>query len=549
MRWNILESTIPQSENELRNILIKTRGLEKKDELFFSPLNPTKISIQEVGLDAGQLKKAVKRILKAIEKKEKVVIFGDYDADGVCATAILWQALYKMGCQVIPFIPLREKHGYGLSDKALDDLLAKDKPDLIITVDNGIVAHKSAQRVLDAGIDLIITDHHQPEDKLPSAVAVVHSTQLCGATVSWMFAREISKSAGYKIAKDWQLDLTAIATIADQVPLRDANRSFAKFGLEALRKSKRVGFKALLTHAGLNQNNIDSQSVGFGIAPRINAMGRLGHSLDALRLLLTNNKSKAEQLAQVLSETNIARQDMTYEMYGHALSQSENWKQEHIIIVHCDKYHEGVVGLIAGRLMEQFYKPVIVISVGDGIGKASARSVPGVNIVELIREVRDDLLDVGGHPMAAGFGLEASKLDRVITRLKKLAKETIDKELLKPSINVEVVIPFLLINEKTVKMINEFAPFGQGNEEPILGFKNVEVLQVFTMGADNQHLKIVGKGDDGVTPINFLFWRKGSLREKITLGDKIDVAGVLELNKWNGKKSMQIRVKDVKLNV
>lgn len=549
MHWNILESTIPQSENELRNILIKTRGLEKKDELFFSPLNPTEISIQEVGLDAGQLKKAVKRILKAIEKKEKVVIFGDYDADGVCATAILWQALYKMGCQAIPFIPLREKHGYGLSDKALDDLLAKNKPDLIITVDNGIVAHKSAQRVLDAGIDLIITDHHQPEDKLPSAVAVVHSTQLCGATVSWMFAREISKSAGYKIAKDWQLDLTAIATIADQVPLRDVNRSFAKFGLEALRKSKRVGFKALLTHAGLDQNNIDSQSVGFGIAPRINAMGRLGHSLDALRLLLTNNKSKAEQLAQVLSETNIARQDMTYEMYGHALSQSENWKQEHIIIVHCDKYHEGVVGLIAGRLMEQFYKPVIVISVGDGIGKASARSVPGVNIVELIREVRDDLLDVGGHPMAAGFGLEASKLDRVIERLKKLAKETIDKELLKPSINVEVVIPFLLINEKTVKMINEFAPFGQGNEEPILGFKNVEVLQVFTMGADNQHLKIVGKGDDGVTPINFLFWRKGSLREKITLGDKIDVAGVLELNKWNGKKSIQIRVKDVKLNV
>ena len=546
MNWHIVDSTIPQSTTELREILVNNLRLANHDD-FFSPQNPLDISLSEVEIDEAQLKTAVKRIIQAKENQEEIIIFGDYDADGVCSTAILWQTLYELGCKVTPFIPLREKHGYGLSDKALDDLLAKNKPNLIITVDNGIVAHAPAQRVIDGGIDLIITDHHQPEDKLPPATAVVHSTKLCGATVSWMLAREVLKEAGEKIADGWQLDLAAIATIADQVPLREANRSFAKYGLEALRKSSRLGLKALFAQAKQDQKMINSQSVGFGIAPRINAMGRLGHSMDALRLLLTKNKSRAEQLAKTLGETNSQRQEMTYEMYGHALSQSDDWKQEHIIIVHSAEYHEGVVGLIAGRLMERFYKPVVAISVGDGIAKASARSVPGVNIVELIREVRDDLLDVGGHPMAAGFGVEEKKLDKVITRLKKLAKEKIDKKLLKPSIDVEAVIPFGLINESAIQMVGEFAPFGQGNREPILGFKQIEVLQVFTMGADNQHLKVIGKGEDGVTPINFLFWRRGSLAEKIASGDEIAIAGVLEVNEWRGKKSVQIRVKDIKI--
>lgn len=544
MNWNIVDSTIPQSVLELREILVKNLQLADT-ESFFSPTAPLDISLTEVEIDESQMKLAVERILQAKEKQTEIVVFGDYDADGVCSTAILWQVLHELGCKIIPFIPLREKHGYGLSNKALDDLLAKNKPGLIITVDNGIVAHEPAQRVIDEGIDLIITDHHQPEDELPTATAVVHSTKLCGATVSWMLVREVMKTVGETMDDSWQLDLAAIATIADQVPLRDANRSFAKYGLEALRKSSRLGLKALFSQAKQDQRTINSQSVGFGIAPRINAMGRLGHSMDALRLLLTKNKSRAEQLAKTLGETNSQRQEMTYEMHGHALSQSDDWKQEHLIIVHSAEYHEGVVGLIAGRLMEQFYKPVIAISVGDGIAKASARSVPGVNIVELIREVRDDLLEVGGHPMAAGFGVEEKKLDGVIARLQKLAKETIDKKLLKPSIDVEAIIPFELINEKTIQMVGEFAPFGQGNGEPTLGFKQVEVLQVFTMGANKQHLKVVGKGEDGVTPINFIFWRKGNLAEKIIPGNKVDIAGILEINEWRGKKNVQIRVKNI----
>ena len=546
MNWNILDSTIPRNAAELKEILLKNLNLVDSKR-FFSPPHPQDISLQEVDIDQTQVEIAVKRILQAKEKQEEIVIFGDYDADGVCSTAILWQALYDLDCKVIPFFPHRDKHGYGLSDKALDDLLENNKPALIIPVDNGIVAHQPAQRVADGGIDLIITDHHQPEDKLPTATAVVHSTKLCGATVAWMLAREVTKAADVEMSKFWQLDLAAIATIADQVPLRGANRSFAKYGLEALRISQRLGVKALLAQSKQDQKTITSQTVGFGIAPRINAMGRLGHSLDALRLLLTKNKIRSEKLAKVLGETNAQRQEMTYEMYGHALAQSDDWKDEHIIIVQSADYHEGVVGLMAGRLMDRFYKPAIVISIGDGIGKASARSIAGVNIVEMIREVRDDLLEVGGHPMAAGFGVEEKKIEQVIERLKKLAKEKIDKELLKPSIDIAAVIPFKLINEKTVQTIWDFAPFGQGNREPIIALKGVEVLQVLTMGADNQHLKIVGQGDDGVTPINFLFWRRGSLAEKIDTGNKIDVAGVLEINEWRGRKSVQIRVKDIAL--
>jgi len=547
MNWNIIDSTIPRDATELKEILLKNLQLEDSKD-FFSPPHPLDISLAEVEIDEAQLKLAVTRILQAKENQEEIVIWGDYDADGVCSTGILWQALYDLDCKVVPFFPHRKKHGYGLSDKALDDFLAKNKPALIITVDNGIVAHQPAQRVIDEGIDLIITDHHQSEDKLPPALAVVHSTQLCGATVAWMLAREVLREVGIEVNQTWQLDLAAIATIADQVPLCHANRSFAKHGLEALRTSNRLGVKALLAQSKQDQKTITSQTVGFGIAPRINAMGRLGHSLDALRLLLTKNKTRATQLAQVLGETNAHRQEMTYEMYGQALSQADKWKDEHIIIVYSDDYHEGVVGLIAGRLMEKFHKPAIAISVGGGIGKASARSVAGVNIVELIREVRDDLLEVGGHPMAAGFGVEEKKLAQVIGRLKKLAQEKISQELLRPSIEVAAVVPFKLIDEKTIKTIWEFAPFGQGNVEPTLGFKEVRVLQVFTVGADNQHLKIVGQGDDGVTPINFLFWRQGALAEKIIKGDKIDVAGILEINEWRGKKSVQIRVRDIKIN-
>lgn len=549
MRWHILNSTKPQTLDELQAVLLANRGLQDV-EGFLHPQHPQELTPKAVGFDLKQLKKAVKRILEAKKTQELVVVFGDYDADGVSATAIMWKALRSMGLNVKPFIPERNKHGYGLSQLALDDLLAGDKPSLIITVDNGIVAHGPAQRVMDEDIDLIISDHHQPEtvDRevvYPPAFAIVHSMQLCGTTVSWMLARKVLVAAGEVIPKNWELDLAAIATIADQVPLQGANRSFAYHGLEALRISQRVGLQALLKQSDIDQSTLTSQAIGFAIAPRINAMGRLGNSLNALRLLLTTNPARAEELAHTLGETNTRRQDLTYELVADALQQAKHWENEHIIIVHSESYHEGVIGLIAGRLMEQFYKPAIALSVSDKLAKASARSIAGVNIVELIRLVQSDLLEVGGHPMAAGFGLLPEKLEMVIGKLQKHAKELISAEQLIPKVTVDAIISTQLITEPMVEMIEQFAPFGQGNPQPILGFKQLEVVQIQTMGKDNQHLKIVARDKDDVQPMYFLAWRKGELAKTLKPGDTVDIAGKLEINRWKNKVTVQVVVSDV----
>ena len=544
MQWHLLNSTIPQSLTELTKIL--TQNLDVKDEKsFFQPKHPLELTLKNVEIDSKQVKLALERIIQAHDNEGKIVVFGDYDADGVTATGILWQTLHDLGCKVTPFIPHRAKHGYGLSDKALDDLLDSDKPDLIITVDNGIVAHAPAKRVMDAGIDLIITDHHQPEDTLPPALAHVHSTKLCGASVAWMLSRELMTAFKKEIDKNWQLDLAAIATIADQVPLRGANRSFAKYGLAALRKSKRLGIRELLVQSRQQQTKLTSQAIGFSIAPRINAMGRLGHSLDALRLLLTTNKKRAQALSKTLGQTNSRRQEMTYDMFGEALLQAKEMKDENILIVKSTHFHEGVIGLIAGRLMEKFYKPAIAITISDGIAKASARSVAGVNIVELIREVRDELLEVGGHPMAAGFGLKEEHLESVINRLQTLAREKIDPKLLEPSVEVACVLPFELMKLEAIDEVYKLAPFGQGNREPIFGFKDLKIVQILTMGSENQHLKITALGEDGVTPIQFLYWRRGYLAEKLEAGQQINVAGVLEINEWRDRRNVQVRVIDI----
>lgn len=392
------------------------------------------------------------------------------------------------------------------------------------------------------GVDLIITDHHQPEKKLPAAKAIVQTDQLCGATVAWMLAQELRPKTARKM-----LDLTAIATVADQVPLKKANRSFAYHGLQALRKSKRPGLKALFKQARYKQSELTAQNIGYGLAPRINAMGRLEHSLDALRLLLTTNPKRAQQLALKLGQTNSRRQDITYKMYGRALSQAKSWQHEHLIVVHSTEYHEGVIGLIAGRLSEKFYKPAIAMSVDGEKAKASARSVPGVNMIKLLRQVKTDLLEVGGHPMAAGFGLETDKLESVIEKLQKIAKAEIDKQLLKRSLEVEAALPFSLLTEKAVKVVQRFAPFGQGNEEPTFVFKDLVVEQVFTMGSDDQHLKIVARGKAGGQSLDFLYWRQGELAEKIKPQAVIELAGVMEINEWQGRRSVQVRIEDLKL--
>lgn len=543
MKWNYLSKKTPQDLKEFKEIILLNRKIEDPQE-FFEPKNPLEISLEEVDLDLDQIKLAVKRIQDAIKKQQKVVIFGDYDADGICATAILWETLNNLGLVAQPFIPHREKHGYGISDKAIDDLLEKDRPDLIITVDNGIVAHGPLERLAKEKIDVIVTDHHQPEEDLPEAYAIVHTTKLCGATVAWMLARELNPSF-----VDNLLDLAAVATISDLVPLLGANRSFAKYGLEKISENNRVGISSILLVAGLDKRDMDSGLIGFGIGPRINAMGRLAHGLDALRLLVTKNSQQAMSLATLLNDTNLERQSMTYDLLKKAKDEASLWKDEHLIIVHSTQFHEGVIGLIAGKLTEEFAKPAIVISIGEETAKASARSVVGVNIIDLIRLVKDDLLEAGGHPMAAGFGLLPNKIEVVKQRLLKLAVEQIDKKLLDHTLDVDCAVPYSLINEKLVDEIQVFAPFGQKNPRPFLAIKKVTINKVMTMGKEGRHLKLLvgdSENDNPRNQLTCLLWNKGEEAEKYMVGDSVNIAGTLQINEWNGWRNVQMVVRDVK---
>lgn len=542
MKWKLLSREKVTDLNQLEEVLLQNRNITEKED-FFQPKSPFDLEIGEVGFDPEQFSGAVERIKSAIENKEKILVFGDYDADGICATATLWTTLDGLGAKAFPFIPNRERHGYGISIGAIDEILQTGKPDLVITVDNGIVAFEAINYLIDQGVEVIITDHHQPEFKndlpvLPKATFVVYSTKLCGASVAWTLARELDQNLAEK-----NLDLVGIATIADQVPLVDANRSFAKFGIEALQRSSRPGLLSLLEKASVKSADIDSTKINFVIAPRINAMGRLEDGLDALRLLCTNNQSKADQLADLLDTTNDRRKDLTYDMLNQADDNSNDWDNEKIIIVYSDEYHEGVIGLIAGRLCEKYYKPAIAISISGDTAKASARSVAGVNIVKLIRQVKADLLAVGGHPMAAGFGVELAKMEMVIDKLRQIAQDEIDQSLLEPVLEAEATVDSALISLETLDLLSKFEPFGQRNSLPLFQLDDLEVIDAKPIGKEQNHLRLLVRAN-GQT-ITCLGWRKAHFLDQLSPGDRVNLLANLQLNEWNGRRSVQLVVEDL----
>lgn len=576
MRWSLSTDQQPLSLSQLQQLLLSNRGITdpQAQKAFFSPAHPTTFEAEAVGISSEQMKLAVARIQQAKQNQDKIVIFGDYDADGISATAVLWQALHAYGCQVMPFIPDRQRHGYGLSKAGVDEILSQGKPDLIITVDNGIVAFEPLEYAQAAGIEVLVTDHHAPEknldgsQKLPPAVAVVHTTQLCGTTVAWMLGQSVvmtmpeSSSAEVILKEKVQavvvagLDLCGIATIADQVTLTHANRSFAYHGVFALRQSKRPGLLALLEMGSTAQADLDTTTINFVLAPRINAMGRLAHGLEALRLLCTTSQAKARELAVTLHQTNTDRQELTADLVELAITQAEERKKSitgelNIIVVASDVFHEGVVGLVAGKLVEVFNRPAIAISLRGETGKASARSVPGVNIIELIRQVKDDLLEAGGHPMAAGFGVAVSKLDRVRERLESLALAQITAEQLEPVLMIDCPLPYALATKKTAKMITQFAPFGKGNLEPLFVFDHYLLSDLQTMGKEYRHLrfKMVPMADLGAQPLSGVGWGMGSqlaeLQALAIEGQPVSVAGKLAINAWKDKEYLQVVVEGI----
>ncbi|MEK7065564.1 MAG: single-stranded-DNA-specific exonuclease RecJ, partial [Patescibacteria group bacterium] len=409
----------------------------------------------------------------AIEKKESVVVYADYDADGITAGAIMWETLHKLGADVMPYIPHRVEEGYGLSIKGIDTVREKYNATLIVTVDHGITAWEKVKYAQSLGIDVIVTDHHVKPSKLPDCL-IVHTTGISGAGVSWFVAKELTPQP--------DLALAAIGTIADMMPLVGPNRSIAKYGLEAINKTSRVGLNALLADAGLTKGSLGTYEVSHMIAPRLNAMGRIEHALDALRLLCTGRKDKAAVLAQTLGLKNRERQQLTAETTVHALSLVPKTTKKLIFIVH-ESYNQGVIGLVAGKLVEEYYLPAIVVSKGEVYSKASARSIAGFNIVEAIRSASDILVDVGGHPMAAGFTVETKNLAALQDRLEKLAAKELSEDKLTRVLRIDAEIPLEMVTEELWQKLRAFEPFGFGNPEPTFATKRVKVAEARLVGA------------------------------------------------------------------
>lgn len=543
MQWKLLSTTIPTSFTEVTDVLLANRGITNAAS-FFAPKHPSELTLKDVGISKTELTKALKILETAKTENQKVVIFGDYDADGVCATAIMWLGLKAHGITAIPFIPLRDKHGYGLSVGALAEIIEQHAPQLIITVDNGIVAHEAVTYAKKHGCSVVITDHHQADSDTNQADAVVHTTQLCGATVAYMLVSQLIGNTNCSPL----LDLAALATIADQVTLLDANRSFAFHGIQVLRQTPRKGIKALLKVAGVEQETITSETIGFSIVPRINAMGRLAHGLDALRLLCSSNQERVTQLAGVLSQTNTQRQLLTKDLTDAALDEAKLQMDEHVIIVASNNYHEGIIGLLAGKLVQEFSKPAIVLSIAQTTMKASVRSVPGVDIVTFLRNFKEYMTSLGGHSMAAGFGVEIAKWDALRELLFVGASTQIDSALLQPMHNADCVLNHALVSLDLVDTLEQFAPHGPGNMYPTFLIKQMTVEQVKAVGKFGGHLHCTVKLGALKQPLKLVGWGMGTQSTSFNPGDTIDCIGQLQKNTWQGRTSLQCIVSALRLS-
>ena len=536
-QWVVLDDG---NKSDLRKILLKNRKV--KDEKAF--LQPYIHELPKVSKQLPQVEKAVGRIQKAIKNNELIDIYGGFDVDGITGTAILWETLDLLGAKVMPYIPHREKEGYGLHSEALEKL-SKEGAKVVISVDCGITAVDQAKLAKKLGVDLIITDHHEPPKILPKPHTLLHTTDLAGSGVAFRLAEALLESANLESEEQFykNLELAAIGTVADMVPLVGSNRIIVKSGLPYLSKSSRLGLKSLYAEASLHKN-IGTGQIGFAIAPRLNAMGRMEHALDSLRLLLTRKESRARELAGKLSNINGRRQQATKEAVNHAKDRVEKeYNGAKILILDSNSYQQGVVGLVAGKLVEQYYRPSAVISVNKELSRGSARSISGYHITNALGSGKEYLENFGGHPMAAGFSIKSENIDKFREKMIKHAEKSLTEKDLKPTLKIDTKLSQSNINNETMTIVKEFEPFGIGNPEPTFLTENLEVLNARTVGSEGKHLKLVLRGEGQATYDAIWFSYRKDMPEK---GSLIDVVHNLDENTWNGTTRLQLKIKDVR---
>lgn len=497
---------------------------------------------------------AVDRIIWAIGQGEPIVVYGDFDADGITSTALLVECLQALGADVEPYIPHRLEEGYGLNSQALQSLARAGKR-LVITVDCGVSSIAEVTNACAWGLDVIITDHHHIPKALPPALAIINPKQLdcrypfkdlAGVGVAYKLAQALYAALDVPQAeRPVANDLVALGTVADLAPLIEENRALVKRGLQALNPPHRPGLQAMLQTAGVDR--VDAWTIGFILGPRLNAMGRLEHAIASYRLLLTDSWEEALSLARKLEATNQERQRLTNELQEKARQEIlERGAQEKLILVAGSDYPLGIVGLVAGRLAEELYRPVLVVGLGEKESRGSARSIAEFNIIAALEECRDLLLRYGGHAQAAGFTIETCKLDHFHLRLCQIAQRDLANIELQPTLFIDVELPLTEITWDTLRWLEKLAPFGYANPAPVFMSRRVRLYAPpRVVGKDHLRLKLAQHNSRLV--LDAIGFRLAHLQEALSKHPYWDVAYTLEENRWGDQPPvLQLNIKDMK---
>ena len=514
-------------------------------------LNPTRNDFYDPFL-LPDMEKAIDRIEEAITKNEKILIYGDYDADGITSTTLLTKFFKDIGINVENYIPNRLTEGYGLNNKAIDKIKEKGTK-LIITVDCGITSIKEIEYAKKLGIDVIITDHHEPSEEIPKAIAIIDAkrknnkypfNQLAGCGIAFKLTQALSikRNLNENIYLK-NLDIVAIGTISDLVPIVDENRVIVKLGLMLLKQTKNIGLKLLLKKSQIKE--IDSTSISFGITPRINAAGRLGNQYDSLELFITENYEKAENLAEKLNSYNLERQKIGNKIYEEALLQLKD-KENNCIILGKENWHHGIIGIVSSKITEKFYKPSILVCFEGEKAIGSGRSIEGFDLYKAISSSKQYLSAFGGHTMACGLSLLKKDFEKFKSSVEKYTNEKLDLSKQEQKIIIDYIIKDDDLEIDKIKELSILKPYGEQNPEPIIMYQNLEIIGIRTL-SENKHIKLLLKNKDNVK-IDVIGFNLGELAEIYKIGDKINIIGNIEINTFNGKDTIQIRLIDIKDN-
>lgn len=580
MKWKIAETISEDFRNKFPEIdpvilqLLANRGIKTQEQIdeFLYPDYGEDLHDPFLFLD---MEKAVERVFRAVEAGEKIMVHGDYDADGVCSALIVVNLLEAMGAKVDVYLPHRELEGYGLNMQTVEEF-GKNGVNLVITTDCGISNREEIKRAVELGMEVIVTDHHAEPPNLPEeALAIIDPhlarekypfRELSGAGVAFKFvqamlkSQKVRKSESRRAAIDdpeafekWLLDLAAIATITDIMPVLGENRTLVKYGLLVLNKTKRIGLRVLIESLGLNKKAsgaslVDAKNVAFQIGPRLNAAGRIDHANQAYKLLKTDNPNEVDRLVEGINKTNEDRQLLSDRVTAEAKAEIGEIGEKKFLFALGEDWPLGIVGLVAGKIADNFWRPTFVMTMqGDEI-KGSGRSIPGFDITAALRAVKKFLSHYGGHAGACGFTLKDKKdLENFKKAVNKFAEKKLKGVELLPTLDIDAEVRLEKINWELFELLEKFAPFGRGNERPKYLAQNLAVEGFETVGQNGNHLRLMLSQGNGERKkfIGFCF---GDWCQKLKMGDKIDVVFEVDVNEWNGNRELQMKIIDLKMS-